>query len=143
MKHLILFLAIAVLCVSCSVLCNKKPNLRKTTWICQVEEFVADAGTMTITSKLKFVSAKEYVYETTMYMPAYPNMYMNPDGTVDVHPESTSTWTKNGTYTVKGNIVYLTSDEGEKYTLEYLLGKLETGDLSYRHLSFTKAKHNQ
>ncbi|MCR5017823.1 MAG: copper resistance protein NlpE [Bacteroidales bacterium] len=139
MKHILIIVAVVVMCASCSILC-KKNNFRNTTWTCQVEEFVADAGTMTITTNLTFTSAKDYVYETIMYMPAYPSMYMNADGTVDIHPESTSTWTEKGTYTVKGNTIILTSEEGEQYSLQYLNGKLETSNLSYRPLTLTKAR---
>lgn len=140
MKHLLILITIAVLCASCSVLCNKKLHLKKTAWSCVEEEFVADAGTMTITTTLKFVSAKEFVLETLMEMPAYPSMYMNPDGSHDYNPATSSTWTKQGTYSVKGNVITLTSDEDKTYTLHYVSGKLETADLSYRPLTLTKQR---
>lgn len=138
MKHLLIFITIAILCVSCSVLCKKKLNLKKTAWTCEVEEFVADAGTMTITTTLEFISAKEYVVKTSMYMPAYPSMYMNSDGTHDINPATSSSWTKRGTYTVKGNEITLTSEDGDTSTLLYLSGKLESADLSYRPLTLSK-----
>lgn len=138
MKHLLIFISIAILCVSCSVMCKKKNNFKKTSWECVTEEFVADAGTMTITTSLKFISAKDFILETLMYMPAHPSMYMNADGTVDINPESSSSWSEKGTYTVKDNVITLTKEDGGKSKLEYLGGALVSSDLSYKTITLTR-----
>ena len=134
MKRFLLLVTVVLLCASCSILCNKKLRLKKTTWACSVEEFVADAGTMTVTTTVKFTSAKDFIIETEMYMPAYPSMYMNTDGSHDIIPASSSTWTTQGTYSVKGNDITLTGEDGKTYSLNYVLGKLHTNDLYYQHL---------
>jgi len=138
MKQLLIILAIVILCASCSVLCKKKNNFKQTGWECVTEEFVADAGTMTITFSLKFISAKDYIFETTMYMPAHPNMYMNADGTVDINPATSSNWSEKGTYTVKDNVIILTNENGEKHGLEYVAGNLVSSDLSYKTITLTR-----
>lgn len=138
MKLLIVLITIAVLCVSCAVFCKKKINLQKTVWTCEFEEFVADAGTMTITTEIEFVSAKEYVVRTSTYMPAHPGMRMNADGTHDINPATSSSWTKKGTYSVKGNVITLTAEDGGTITLHYFSDHLETPDLYKHPLILTK-----
>ena len=124
--------------MSCAVFCKKKINLQKTVWTCEFEEFVADAGTMTITTTIEFVSAKDYAMKTSTYMPAHPSMRMNADGTQDISPASSSSWTKNGTYSVKGNVITLIGEDGKTTTLHYNSGRLETSDLAKRPLTLTK-----
>ena len=138
MKLLIVLITIAVLCVSCAVFCKKKINLQKTVWTCEFEEFVADAGTMTITTEIEFVSAKDYALKTSTYMPAHPSMRMNADGTQDLIPASSSSWTKQGTYSVKGSVITLTAEDGGTITLHYFSDHLETPDLYKRPLILTK-----
>ena len=124
--------------MSCAVFCKKKINLQKTVWTCEFEEFVADAGTMTITTEIEFVSAKEYVVRTSTYMPAHPGMRMNADGTHDINPATSSSWTKKGTYSVKGNVITLTAEDGGTITLHYFSDHLETPDLYKHPLILTK-----
>lgn len=124
--------------MSCAVLFKKKINLDKTAWTCKFEEFVADAGTMTITTTLEFISAKEYVLETSTFMPAYPSMHMNADGTQDVHPATTSSWRKKGTYSVNGNVITLNAEDGGTSIFRYLSGHLETSDLYPRPIILSK-----
>lgn len=141
MKRILLFLTALTLCASCSVMCiNKKPNLNNTRWTCRFQEFVADAGNETVTFTLSFVSAKEYVLETEYYLPPYPAMRMNPDGTVDMMPGHHSQHAEKGTYSIKGNTVTLKDEDGLKRTLRYSPGKLATDELSYKPLIFNPAE---
>ena len=128
----------AVSCISCSAARARKNCYRNTTWKCVYEEFLADAGTMTITVTLEFVSAKEYVMKNVAYMPPYPAMYMNPDGSVDMNPGFSSEHSSTGTYKVGRNEITLTEEDGGTKTLILLSGKLVSDDLSYQHPEFTR-----
>ena len=128
----------AVLLTSCSALSSKSPGLAGSRWTCVQKEFVADAGTETTTFTLSFVSAKEYVLETASVLPPHPAMYMNADGTVDTLPGHSSERTEKGTYTVRRGIIVLTTDGGLTHTLRQVSDTLESPDLSYRPVVFTR-----
>ena len=140
MKLHIILLTAAILCTSATAMCAKKPHLKKTRWASEFKEFVADAGTATGTVTLDFVSAKEFEMKTVTEMPSHPAMYMNPDGTVDRIPGFTSEYIVKGTYSVKGMVVTLSGEKGESYTLLYVSGKLESGNISYQPLEFIRVK---
>ena len=126
----------ALLCLACSVM-NKKPNLKSTVWKCEYQEFVADAGNESVTVTLNFVSDKDYVLEYRAVMPSYPAMYMNPDGTVDKMPGYSREYSTKGTYSIDQGIVTLTDKEGSK-TLRMVSDNLESDDLFYQHLVFSR-----
>ena len=137
MKLHIILLTAAILCTSATAMC-KKPNLKNTRWSSEYMEFVADAGNATVTITLDFVSAKEFEMKTVSVMPSYPASYVNPDGTIDRLPGFSREYTVKGTYSVNKNVVKLTSESAETYTLNYVSGKLETDNLTYQHLEFTR-----
>ena len=93
---------------------GKKPVLKKTTWTATQEMFVADAGTMTITHTLEFVSAKEVKIKEVRVMPSYPAMRMNPDGTVDTIPGWTSEHEESGTYLLENGILTVKREDGRE-----------------------------
>ena len=97
----------------------RKPVLKKTRWTALQEMFVADAGTMTITYTLDFISKKEVLIKEESYLPAHPAMYMNPDGTVDRIPARSSESEEAGTYRVKRGILTITTEDGRRqdYTI--------------------------
>lgn len=136
MKLPIIVIAAALVCASCSILCNRKPNLKDTRWTGGFEEFIADVGTGTASYTLEFGSAGKYTLESKHVIPSHPATYVNPDGTIDRIPGHTSGHTSEGTWRVSGNTVTLTDKEGATYTLHYLSGLLESDDLSYQHLVF-------
>ena len=136
MKLPIIVLAAAVLCASCSILCNKKPDLKNTRWSGGYEEFIADVGTGTVSYTLEFGSAGNYKLATEHVIPSHPATYVNPDGTIDRIPGHTSAYTSEGTWRMNGNVVTLTDKEGVTHTLNYIQGLLESDDFSYQHLVF-------
>lgn len=102
-----------------SVMC-KNPVLKKSKWTAVLKEFVADAGTMTITHTLEFTSAKEVRISEKTNMPSYPAMYMNPDGTVDTIPGWSSEKSETGTYKLRrGKLTIITTEDGlpQEYTV--------------------------
>lgn len=98
---------------------GKNPVLKNSKWKAVQEEFVADAGTMTITYTLEFLSGKEVrVYEES-YLPAHPAMYMNPDGTVDRMPARSSEHSESGTYTYRRGVLTITTEDGHRAVYLY------------------------
>ena len=97
--------------VSCSAM-GKTPVFKNTKWTAIQEEFVADAGTMTITHTLEFTSAKDVVVSEKTRMPSYPAMYVNPDGTIDTMPGWSSEYSKQGTYEIKRDTLIITTEDG-------------------------------
>ena len=90
----------------------KNPVLKGTKWAAVQEMFVADAGTMTITHTLEFVSGKEVRIHEKSYLPSHPAMYMNPDGTVDRIPASSSERSEAGTYSYRRGKLLITTEDG-------------------------------
>ena len=76
--------------------------------------FVADAGTMTINHTLEFLSETDVVVRQEGYLPAHPQMYMNPDGSVDTVPARSFESSHEGKYTFKDGALTITSEEGSK-----------------------------
>lgn len=107
-------LVLIVMISSCFSAMGKNPVLKKTTWTAHQEMFVADAGTMTITHTLEFVSAKEIKIKEVSVMPSHPAMYMNPDGTVDRIPGWTSEREESGTYVFKKGILTVRLEDGRE-----------------------------
>ena len=97
----------------------RKPVLKKTRWTALQEMFVADAGTMTITYTLDFISKKEVRIKEESFLPAHPAMYMNPDGTVDRIPARSSESEEAGIYRVRRGILTITTEDGlrQEYTI--------------------------
>ena len=124
MKHRItrlasFFGAIALFFTSGCAMEAKKPVLKNTKWVCVKEIFVADAGMSTETYTLEFTSAKECTYTMSWYLPAYPAMYMNPDGTIDTIPASRSEHVSKGTWTYNRGKLTVTVEDGETKVYNY------------------------
>lgn len=104
-----LVLGIGCLVLGFTVIDGKKPKLKGTTWRCVEELFVADAGTMTVTHKLTFTTDKDVIMTVEHYMPSYPAMYMNEDGSVDMIPARSSSTSDTCMYKVKDKKVIITT----------------------------------
>ena len=113
-KNWLRALVLIVMSLSCFTALGKKPVLKNTTWTAHQEMFVADAGTMTITYTLEFVSAKEVKIKEVSVMPSHPAMYMNPDGTVDRIPGWTNEREEAGTYLFKKGILNVRLEDGRE-----------------------------
>lgn len=98
---------------------SKQPVLKGTTWTSIQKMFVADAGTMTITTMLEFTSKKDVTIRQKHVMPSHPAMYMNADGTVDRIPGYENEFSEAGTYTFKKDILTITKEGGNTTTLLY------------------------
>ena len=111
---------LAVIILSCSVMKKNDPALKNTEWVAIEEMFVADAGTMTITHTLKFNAQGGVTVGWQSYMPAYPAPYMNRDGSVDIHPATSSEYFEEGTYTSQKGILTITIKDGsvKHYTIQ-------------------------
>ena len=102
---------------SCSIMC-KNPVLKGTKWTAVQEMFVADVGTMTIHHSLEFTTDKDVLVGYSSYTPAYPAMYVNPDGTIDTMPARSYEQTDPATYVFKDGKLTITSKGGG--TTEYV-----------------------
>ena len=98
---------------------GKTPVLKNTKWKAEQKMFVADAGTMTITHTLEFGAKKDVVIRGESYLPAHPAMYMNPDGTVDTIPASSSEWVSQATWRFDGKQVILLMEDGSTKEFRY------------------------
>lgn len=98
----------------------KNPVLKGTKWAAVEEMFVADAGTMTITQTLEFTSAKDVLIKESTYLPSHPAMYMNPDGTVDRIPASSSEREVVGTYKFRRDVLTVTLEDGTVIEFTYM-----------------------
>lgn len=98
---------------------GKNPVLKNSKWKAVQEEFVADAGTMTITYTLEFLSGKEVRVHEESYLPAHAAMYMNPDGTVDRMPARSWENTETGTYTFRRGVLTITTEDGQQTEYQY------------------------
>ena len=98
---------------------SKAPVLKGSKWTARQEMFVADAGTMTINHTLEFLSETNVVVRQEGYLPAHPQMYMNPDGTVDTVPARSFESSLDGTYTFKDGVLTIkTKDGSREYKLQ-------------------------
>lgn len=126
-----LFSLLVIICTSCSVMCNRKSALPGTKWTNVQKEFVADAGTMTITHTLEFTSRKDVRLEYEYLMPAHPAMYMNENGTVDTIPASSSENVIKGSYSVHRNKLTICWEDGSQKEFELkdgaIVGEVYTG----------------
>ena len=139
-----LVLGAALLVLSFTVIDGKKPKLKNTKWQGVEEMFVADAGTMTITHTLAFTSDKDVIVTHESYMPSYPAMYMNADGSVDMIPARSSSSSDTCTYKVKGKKVVITDKEGDE-TVYVVKGNnvfslVTSNPLTNEELVFTQLK---
>ena len=100
----------------------KNPVLKGTKWAAVQEMFVADAGTMTITHTLEFTSAKDVLIKESTYLPSHPAMYVNPDGTIDRIPASSSEREVAGTYKFRRDVLTITLEDGTVKEFTYLGG---------------------
>ncbi|MBR5735919.1 MAG: lipocalin family protein [Bacteroidales bacterium] len=96
----------------------KKPVFKNTVWVCEREMFVADAGTMTQTFTLKLLPRNECILVSSWYMPAYPAMYVNEDGSIDMHPATSSEFSSNGTWKYSGGKLTVTFEDELEYVFE-------------------------
>lgn len=109
---------------ACFSLQAKKPSLKGTCWTGEHKMFVADAGTMTETYTLEFISGKECILTNSWVLPAHPAMYMNADGTVDTIPESRSESSSRATWRYRRGEIILTFEDGSTRTLHYLSSRI-------------------
>ena len=109
----------ALLIPSCAKMQAKKPVFKNTRWICVQKIFVADAGMMTQTYEMEFVSDKECVWTDKWVLPAHPAMYMNPDGTVDRIPESGSESVSHAAWRYRRGELTLQFEDGFSRVLRY------------------------
>lgn len=116
---------------SCCIMNAKEPVFKNTEWVFIEKMFVADAGTMTITHTLKFTSGKDVEIGWKSYMPAHPQMYRNPDGTVDKVPASENEAVEKGTYVYKKGKLTVTTEEGAVKEYEFIEGGMLVGETSY------------
>lgn len=138
MKRKIFFILAVLLCTaSCSVM-NKKPAVKDTSWKSEYGLFVADAGTENVTVTLKFGAKNDYVMRTVSVMPSYPAMYMDENGKCPMMPGWSRESTTHGTYSVAPGKVILTEEDGTAHTLYYAEGKLESPDLAFEPIAFTR-----
>ena len=103
---------------------TKKPKLKGTTWKCVESMFVADAGNERITYTLEFTSDRDVVYKRESYMPPFPSMRMNADGTVSTEPGWSSESSDKGTYKFKRKTLTITFENGSTDIFEWKDGKL-------------------
>ncbi|MBR3527511.1 MAG: hypothetical protein IKN88_07015 [Bacteroidales bacterium] len=96
-----------------------KPAFSNTEWQYVHEELVLDAGVMTTTTTLKFISRTEVVKSSQSVMPSHPAMHMNADGTVDTLPGWTSDWESHGTYKYSKGMLTITFDDETTMELLY------------------------
>ena len=112
-------LVLIVLCFTSFTAMCKNPVLKNTKWTAVQEMFVADAGTMTTTITLEFISDKEVRVHEKSYLPPYPAMYMNPDGTIDTIEGWTNERETKCTYSYKKGILTLTEEDGDSRVYFY------------------------
>lgn len=114
------FVLFVLIIASSSSVMGKNPVLKGTKWTAVQEMFVADAGTMTITHTLEFISAKKVRVSEKSDLPPYPAMYRNPDGTVDTMPGISSESEYVGTYQIKFGFLIITKENGHKESFHYM-----------------------
>ena len=106
-----------------------RPALNHTVWQNERQEFVADAGNMTMTTTLDFKSRNEVVVLVKSVMPPYPSMYVNENGEVDTNPGWESEWGTRGKYKYRRGMLTIKLEDGETMELVYRKGELV--DISY------------
>ncbi|MBP5336143.1 MAG: hypothetical protein J6Y63_01360 [Bacteroidales bacterium] len=120
---------------------SKNPVLKNTKWTAVQEEFVADAGTMTITYTLEFISDKEVRVHEKSYLPPYPAIYMNPDGTIDTMPGHSSETSETGTYSYRRGKLTITTKDGQKQEYTYRIDGTFVRELPWGELVvFSRSK---
>ena len=142
-----LLVAVVLVAVSAVTAEAKKPNLKNTTWAYVQKEFVADAGTMTITTSLELLATKECIFKNRMYLPAHAAMYVNPDGTMDKIPASFSESEKKGTWAYRRGKLTVTLEDGTTRVFTYQQDGTFSGPSFFndeeRVLVYTKQDPNQ
>ena len=124
---------------ACSVMAGK-PVLKNSTWTAVQKMFVADAGTMTITHTLEFLSGKEVRIHEKSHLPSHPAMYMNPDGTVDRIPASSSERSEAGTYSYRRGRLTVTTEDGLQTVYTFLGGNFVREEPGGETLVFSQDK---
>ena len=112
-------LALTLIVTSCSAMRSKKPRLQDTVWMAETRLFAADAGTITSTYTLSFLSGTSFKLDEKSELPPYPATYMNPDGTVDTLPGFSSKTEQEGTYSFKKNKLTLTFQDGSTMEMQF------------------------
>lgn len=129
---------LSLLVPSCFTAQAKKPVLKNTQWICFHNVLVLDAGVMKETYTLDFISARECIYTYKWVMPSHPATYVNPDGSIDTIPGSSSETTARGTWKLRGNRLTIKTEDGHTQVYEYKDGKLVDPVPSTDQLVFEK-----
>lgn len=106
------------------ILLAARPVFNHSIWTNEREEFVADAGTMTVTTTLIFISRSEVIVRSQSVMPPYPSMYVNENGEVDTNPGWESGWDSRGKYKYRHGILTISLEDGDLMELYYRKGVL-------------------
>ena len=120
--------AVAMFILSCCAMDAKKPVFKNSVWENKQEIFVADAGTMTLTTTLTFGAKNDVQVRWTSYLPAHPAMYRNRDGSVDRIPASSSESIHEGSWQFKKGVLSIKQDDGAEQVYQYLDGTLVGGE---------------
>ena len=119
-RHALVLFVLGLAVAACGPTRGRTPALPGSRWQAVEEMFVADAGTMTITHTLEFVSREEVRTREEGYLPAHPAMYMNADGTVDTVPARSFETSGVGTYRLSRDVLTITLEDGlrQEYRLQ-------------------------
>lgn len=123
------------------ILLAARPVFNHSVWTNEREEFVADAGTMTVTTTLIFTSRSDVIVRTKFVMPAYPSMYVNDNGEVDMNPGWESGSDTRGKYKYRLQKLTISLEDGDLMELSYLKGVL-VGEKYGARMVFEKTKKN-
>ena len=130
--------ALIIMTLACTTVEAKRPALRNSVWVCERDMFVADAGTMEETFTLKFFPGKKCILENSWYMPAYPSMYVNADGSIDMHPASSSETSYNGTWSYRRGKLTVTLEDDREYVFFFQNDALVTDEFYGLQGTFVK-----
>lgn len=130
---------LSILVPSCAAQA-KKPALKNTQWVCFIDILVHDAGVMKETYTLDFISARECIYTYKWVMPSHPATYVNPDGTIDTIPGSSSESTFRGTWKLRGKRLTIKTEDGRTMFFQFKDGKLVDPVPSTEQVVFEQVK---
>lgn len=126
---IVLLAATSALLLSCSCMFLPKNKVTNTQWNCVYTTFVADVGNETTTVSLFFITDKDYLKVTKSVTPSHPAMYMNPDGSVETIPGSSTEYASQGTYSLKKGELTLLEDGVPVMVLMQDAGRLVTKEM--------------
>ena len=115
-----------------------RPALNHSVWTNERDEFVADAGTMTVTTTLIFSSRSDVTVRTKAVMPPHPATFVNENGKVDTNPGWESGWDTRGKYRYRRGKLTISLEDGETMELTYREGVLVKADPYHKELVFRR-----